>query len=163
MIRCRDLTREDTDTIFKIIVREIKEMGLFQAFKNQLYIKDLFYSYITKLKGVCPLDGCVVEIYWLKFRDFGMSQGRSSFLLVKLLDNKSYVDLILKKGGSTTKLKASIKKEADYILRNKSCMQTTLNGFTKKELLSFKDIFIKYDVPKDLINNLDLYIKENYH
>ena len=42
-------------------------------------------------------------------------------------------------------------------------MQTTLNGFTKKELLSFKDIFIKYDVRKDLVDNLDLYIKENYH
>ena len=46
---------------------------------------------------------------------------------------------------------------------NKSGMQTTLGGLTKKELLSLKDIFIKYDVQKCLINNLDWYIKEYYH
>ncbi len=164
MISGDKLTREDTDTILKIIVREIKELGLYSEYREKFSHKEDFHRYITIRKHPIDLIICAVDILWQYFRNQGMAEGLSSYVMIGLLTSKVFYNLLLQKGITDRKnLDESIDKlinnEASYLLSNTQMIEHRLRCFNKNELCKLKKIFEACNVNKDFIHRLNFYIK----
>jgi hypothetical protein len=165
MISGDKLTREDTDAILKIIVREVKELGLYSEYREKFSHKEDFHKHITIIKSSISLVQNAVDVFWQYFRGQGMSDGLSSYVMIGLLDSKAFNQLMLTKIGRENELKLLkrindvINNEASYLLENTQMIEHRLRCFDKNALCKLKKIFEFWSVKKDFIQRLDSYIK----
>lgn len=164
MISGDKLTREDTDAILKIIVREVKELGLYSEYREKFSHKEDFHKRITIIKSSIGLVQSAVDIFWQYFRGQGMADGLSSYVMIGLLNSKAFSNLLLQKGITDKgKLDQSIdsviNNEASYLLENTQMIQHRLRCFDKNALRKLKKIFEACNVRKDFLQRLDYYIK----
>ena len=164
MISGDKLTREDTDTILKIIVREVKELGLYSEYREKFSHKEDFHKHITIIKSGIGLVQNAVDIFWQYFRGQGMSDGLSSYVMIGLLDSKAFSKLLLQKGITDREkldkcIDSVINNEASYLLENTQMIQHRLRCFDKNALCKLKKIFETCNVKKDFLQRLNSYIK----
>ena len=164
MISGDKLTREDTDTILKIIVREVKELGLYSEYREKFSHKEDFHKYITIIKSSIGLVQSAVDIFWQYFRSQGMTDGLSSYVMIGLLNSKAFSNLLLQKGiTDREKLGQSIDKvinnEASFLLEDTQMIELRLRCFDKNALCKLKKIFEACNVKKDFLQRLNSYIK----
>jgi hypothetical protein len=165
MISGDKLTREDTDAILKIIVREVKELGLYSEYREKFSHKEDFHKHVTIIKSSMGLVSSAVDIFWQYFRGQGMADGLSSYVMIGLLDSNAFNQLMLTKIGRENELKLLkrindvINNEASYLLENTQMIEHRLRCFDKNALCKLKKIFEFWSVKKDFIQRLDSYIK----
>ncbi len=94
MILCKNLSRESTDKILKIIIREFKELGVYNKVKHNIPGKEAFYGYMNIIKGGKVIPSSSVDVFWYLFNNSISIDGVSSYILIKLLDNKEFVDIL---------------------------------------------------------------------
>ena len=94
MILCKDLSRESTDKILKIIIREFKEFGAYNKAKHNIPGKETFYGYMNIVKGGKVIPSSSVDVFWYLFNNILDLDGANSYILIKLLDNKEFVDIL---------------------------------------------------------------------
>ena len=164
MINGSKLTREDTDTILKIIVREIKELGLYSEYREKFSHKESFHKQMMIKNSTMGLVQNAVEIFWQYFRGQGMADGLSSYVMIALLNSKAFSNLLLQKGITDRKnidneKKKVINNEAAYLLDNAQMIEHRLRCFDENALCKLKKIFEDCNVNKDFIQRLNSYIK----
>lgn len=164
MISGDKLTREDTDAILKIIVREVKELGLYSEYREKFSHKEDFHKRITIIKSSIGLVQSAVDIFWQYFRGQGMADGLSSYVMIGLLNSKAFSNLLLQKGITDRKkldqrINNVINNEASYLLEHAHMIEHRLRCFDKNALRKLKKIFEACNVRKDFLQRLDYYIK----
>lgn len=153
MILCKNLSRESTDKILKIIIREFKELGVYNKVKHNIPGKETFYGYMNILKGGKVIPSSSVDVFWHLFSRSLSLDGASSYILIKLLDNKEFLDILahthdgdfinaptlamIERG-----INNSLANEYEFLVRSSSVVRN-LNGLGHERVKELRRIAIK--------------------
>ena len=94
MILCKDLSKEHVSKILKIITREVKEFGVYNKVKHNILGKESFYHHMNIAKGNKVIPSSSVDVFWQWFSKSLSKEGISSYILIKLLDNKEFAEIL---------------------------------------------------------------------
>ncbi len=165
MISCKNLSRESTDKILKIITREFKELGAYNKVKHNIPGKEAFYGYMNIIKGGKVIPSSSVDVFWHLFNHSISIDGASSYILIKLLDNKEFVDILahthdgdfinaptlamIERG-----IDNSLASEYEFLVISSSVVRN-LNGLGHERVKELRNIAIKHKLDLRYVNAID--------
>jgi hypothetical protein len=165
MILCKDLSRESTDKILKIIIREFKELGTYNKAKHNIPGKETFYWYMNIAKGGKVIPSSSVDVFWHLFSRSLSLDGASSYVLIKLLDNKEFADILAHThdgefiNAQTAAIieigiNSALANEYEFLVMSSSIVRK-LNGLGHERVKELRDIAIKHRLDMRFINAID--------
>ena len=165
MILCKDLSRESTDKILKIIIREFKELGTYNKAKHNIPGKETFYWYMNIAKGGKVIPSSSVDVFWHLFSRSLSLDGASSYVLIKLLDNKEFADILAHThdgdfiNAPTSAMiergiNDSLANEYEFLVMSSSVAKK-LNGLGHERVKELRRIAIKHKLDLRFVSTID--------
>lgn len=165
MISCKNLSREDTGKILKIILREFKEFGEYNKAKRNIPGKETFYWYMNIRKGGKHIPSSSVDVFWQLFSKSLSKDGASSYILIKLLDNKEFADILAHThdgefiNAQTAAMieiciNNALANEYEYLVMSSTVVRK-LNQLGHERVKELRDIAIKHRLDMRFINAID--------
>ena len=165
MILCKDLSRESTNKILKIIIREFKELGAYNKAKHNIPGKEAFYLYMNITKGGKYILTSSVDVFWHLFNRIHSFDGASSYVLIKLLDNKEFLDILAHThdgdfiNASTSAMiergiDNSLVNEYEFLVMSSSTVRK-LNGLGHERVKELRKIAIKHKLGLRYVSAID--------
>ncbi len=165
MISCKNISREDTNKILKIILREFKELGEYNKAKFNMPGKETFYWYMNITKGNKHIPSSSVDVFWQLFNKSVSKDGASSYILIKLLDNKEFADILAHSYDGDfinvptsamidKSINSALTNEYEYLVMS-SIVVRKLNQLGHERVKELRDIAIKHMLDMRFINAID--------
>jgi hypothetical protein len=165
MIPCKNISREFTNKILKIIIREFKELGVYNKAKHNIPGKETFYWYMNIAKGNKRIPSSSVDVFWQLLNKSVSKDGASSYILIKLLDNKEFADILAHSydgdfiNAPTSamidkSINSALTNEYEYLVMSSS-VDRKLNGLGHERVKELRDIAIKHMLDMRFINAID--------
>jgi hypothetical protein len=162
MIPCKNISREFTNKILKIIIREFKELGTYNKAKHNIPGKETFYWYMNIAKGGKVIPSSSVDVFWHLFSRSLSLDGASSYVLIKLLDNKEFADILAHThdgefiNAQTAAIieigiNSALANEYEFLVMSSS-VDRKLNGLGHERVKELRDIAIKHRLDMRFIN-----------
>ncbi len=165
MISCKNISRENTNKILKIILREFKELGEYNKAKFNMPGKETFYCYMNITKSGKHIPSSSVDVFWQLFNRSISKDGTSSYILIKLLDNKEFADILAHSYDGDfinvptsamidKSINSALTNEYEYLVMSSTVVRK-LNQLGHKRVKELRDIAIKHKLDLRFIKAID--------
>jgi len=174
MIRCSYLTRENTDAIFKIVIREFKEAGKYNSIRHVVQGKENFFRRMTEVSGNKYLFGEYVDVFWQYFSSLSIDNIVASYITIKIFDSEEFRNIVanrlleLKRYDNHCKARIEVNNRANSVINDESgyalykdYFEERIGHLERKQIIELYDIIKKHKFTMHL-GDIENYLKNHY-
>lgn len=174
MIRCNCLKKENTDAIFKIVIREFKEAGKYNSIRHVVQGKENFFRRMTEVSGNKYLFGEYVDVFWQYFSSLSIDNIVASYITIKIFDSEEFRNIVanrlleLKRYDNHFQARNEISNRANSVINDESgyalykdYFEERVGHLERKQIIELYNILKKHNFTMHL-GDIEKYLKNHY-